>query len=374
MPVQVSLKKQFILMIMLAIIFLGVVEAGANIWLFYFYTCAFEKSEVFKDVSQETKKKICLENLGYGFTEQRLSWERGTRLIHGLDEKVVYINSEGFRGPEFTKDKMLNTYRIFVVGGSTTFGSGVFDNQTFPYYLQTMFDEANLNFKVEVINAGWPFGWSLTETDLIKSTLLEYEPDQFIVFDGWNDLVQVKKAHQKASATKWKERWMEICELGNQQSFDTIITLQPAVNTGKQILTNQELRHKIRTEESKQLENYPLYVEQLDDLKNHCTLTADLRSIFNHVQEPIFYDQIHVGTRGNEIIAENLYALSLPIIKESATGSDSKIDYEAASSGELDSRSISDDIYTVFQEFYFTLGDIILPYKTPRILPLIFEQ
>ena len=318
MPVKVSLKKQFTLMIMLAIIFLGVVEVGANIWLSYFYTCDFEHSEMFKDVSSDTKRKICLENLGYGFTEQRLSWERGTRLIHGIDEKVVYINSEGFRGPEFTKDKMLNTYRIFVIGGSTTFGSGVLDNQTFPYYLQTMFDEANLNFKVEVINAGWPFSWSLTETDLIKSTLLEYEPDQFIVFDGWNDLVQVKKAHQKASATKWKDRWMEICELGNQQSFDTIITLQPAVNTGKQILTTQEFEWKIKLENEGLLQNYSAYVEQLEELAKYCSKTADLRGIFNDVEAPIFFDQIHVGPKGNQIIAENMFQLSLPILNRPA--------------------------------------------------------
>jgi len=36
----------------------------------------------------------------------------------------VHINEHGFRGPEITKEKPVNTFRIFLVGGSTMFGSG----------------------------------------------------------------------------------------------------------------------------------------------------------------------------------------------------------------------------------------------------------
>ena len=36
----------------------------------------------------------------------------------------AHINEHGFRGPEITKEKPVNTFRVFLVGTSTTFGSG----------------------------------------------------------------------------------------------------------------------------------------------------------------------------------------------------------------------------------------------------------
>ncbi len=124
--------------------------------MYNFYRCDFEKNEIFQYVNPEINRIVCIESLAYGFTQEKISWEEGTRILEkfgGFDENLVYINSHGFRGPEFTKIKSEDTIRIFVLGGSTTFGIGVFDNQTYPYYLQTMFDKSKLNFKVEVINS-----------------------------------------------------------------------------------------------------------------------------------------------------------------------------------------------------------------------------
>jgi len=144
-------------MSMLLITLLAVVELGANIWVYYFYTCELEDSEIFKNLDAETKRKICLDSLGYDFVRQKVSWAEGTRgaeTFGGIDKEIVHINSEGYRGPEFTKEKPANVFRIFTIGGSTTFGSGVFDNQTYPYYLQEIYDQSKLEFKVEVINIG----------------------------------------------------------------------------------------------------------------------------------------------------------------------------------------------------------------------------
>jgi len=318
-----------------------------------------------------------MENLAYGFTKEEVTWEKGTReqpAFGGLDENIVYINSEGFRGSEFSKTKLDNTYRIFTMGGSTTFGSGVLDHQTFPFYLQEFYDQANLPVKVEVINAGWPFKWSYTEIQLIKMTLLDYEPDLFIVFDGWNDLRKENAGVESASALKWKQRWMDACERGKLQGFDTIITLQPAVNTGKKILTNQELESKLKTEKQGILENYPLYIEQLAELNKHCTVTADLTGIFNNVEEPIFWDEVHTGPKGNHIIAEKIYYLSLPIVREKIMNWDSKIDFKDTSNGEFESDLILTESNETLEDFYFTLRAVISSYKTPRVFPLIFES
>jgi len=64
MPVQVSYKKQFVLLFLLTLTFLVVVEVVVNIWLYYFYSCDFEDNEIFGNVDTQTKRKICLENIG----------------------------------------------------------------------------------------------------------------------------------------------------------------------------------------------------------------------------------------------------------------------------------------------------------------------
>ena len=48
---------------------------------------------------------------------------------------TININSLGFRGSDFEIIKDPNTYRIFMVGGSTTFGTGsTSDNKTIPSF------------------------------------------------------------------------------------------------------------------------------------------------------------------------------------------------------------------------------------------------
>ena len=43
---------------------------------------------------------------------------------------------KAIRGPEFTKEKNPNTYRIFLIGDATIFNVRVLDDETWAYYLQ----------------------------------------------------------------------------------------------------------------------------------------------------------------------------------------------------------------------------------------------
>jgi len=376
MPVQVSYKKQFVFLFLLTLTFLVIVEVLVNVWLYNFYKCEFEDNEIFENVDTETKRKICLENLGYSSRTGMLQWAEGTR-NRDLGEKVVYINSDGFRGPEITKAKPSNTYRIFVVGGSTTFGAGSLDHQTPPFYLEELYNQTNLDVNVEVINAGWGMRWSLHlhETTMIKENWLDYEPDLFIVFDGFNELVWAEiKGSPNASPTQWKERWIETCDLGNKQGFDTIITLQPMVNTGKKILTQYEVSEKLILEKKGLAKNYPLYIEQLNELKNHCTLTADLGGIFDYLEEPIYYDAVHTGPRGNQIIAENLYQLSLPtVMKQSKNIVQNKDGQVSDATLEIKDHVDSKNFDFSSEEFFYFISDIISLYQTPKVFSVIFD-
>src|SRR5262245_15443579 len=66
----------------------------------------------------------------------------------------IKINSLGFRGDEFPRVKPPNTFRIVVLGASTTFNSEVSSNEaTWPARLQEKLRQAFPGRNIEVINA-----------------------------------------------------------------------------------------------------------------------------------------------------------------------------------------------------------------------------
>ena len=90
---------------------------------------------------------------------------------HTVKPDYAVLNSHGFRGPEFSAEKPPNTYRIFLIGGSTMYGVHVGEDATKAVYLQKLFDRQNLDFDVEVINAGMSGLWSKPETNMIKENI-----------------------------------------------------------------------------------------------------------------------------------------------------------------------------------------------------------
>ena len=215
-------------------------------------------------------------------------------------------NSLGFRGDEFQEQKHDIDFRIFAVGGSTTYGSGVTDDETWPAYLQQIINEKITGKKIEVINAGIPGADTNGELKAIKQKIVRLSPDLIIMFDGWNDLqhfIQTEKTIQN---------WESVCKLGKNEGFDTIIIVQPlAISDGQRVPTEQEITnfaaHFTHLQTSQQ------YTDAFEELDKVCTKTADLGRIFDYVQEPIFYDSAHAIGSGNKIIAENVFSVISPI-------------------------------------------------------------
>jgi lysophospholipase L1-like esterase len=110
----------------------------------------------------------------------------GAALIPNISEERNGIrishNSFRCRGPEFARPKPPGRIRVVALGGSTTYGAGVSDNETWEYFLG-----GNLGTNFEVINMGGPGGTSV-ET-LIQSELLfsDVQPDIALYYMGWND-------------------------------------------------------------------------------------------------------------------------------------------------------------------------------------------
>ena len=226
----------------------------------------------------------------------------------------ININSLGFRGDEFSKIKPDKTYRIFVVGSSPVFGYGATsDETTISGFMQEFLNGKDFGFDIEVINSGIQAVSSDTELELVKRKLITFSPDLIIIYDGWNDL------RSNISPNELKENWKSMCEIGNQNNFNTIISLQPIAGFGNKKLTQQESEYaKMGESYSKKLliESLSVYQEYAKNLSEitTCTKTIDLREVFDDETETIYLDQGHVYDQGNAIVAKSLYDAILPII------------------------------------------------------------
>ncbi len=93
-----------------------------------------------------------------------------------LREGVAGHNSAGFRGPEVSRQKPAGTWRIAVIGDSVTYGLGVPQEQTFCAGLQSRLRAAGSG-PVEVLNFGVPAYSSFQEYRLLRSRVLDFQPD-----------------------------------------------------------------------------------------------------------------------------------------------------------------------------------------------------
>ena len=217
-------------------------------------------------------------------------------------------NSHGFRGDEFEKEKSHNIFRIFALGGSTTFGVGAADNETWPVYLQKIMNEKITGKNIEVINFGLSGGTTESYYELIKNRIFSLDPDLIIMYDGWND--------RDTPVEKTIQNWESACKLAKTEGFDAIIVVQPLPITGQRVTTEQEIE--------KSLSNLPYlqksqqYVDAFEELDKVCTKTADFRRVFDYVQEPVFYDHGHTMSFGNQIIAGNIFSVISPIYFDQA--------------------------------------------------------
>jgi len=371
MSVQVSYKKQTLLGLILLLIVLIVIEGSARISDYFFPTgCYFLKSDLFKNLETSKKRQLCNDFRNLKFTNEPFY-----QILPNQEFSTININSHGFRGPEIMQTKNDNIYRIFVIGGSTTFGTGSLSDQTtIPSILEKKLNSNDLPYSIEVINAGISAAFSATEHRLIKEQILEFEPDLLIIYDGINDVSKELKYYHEGSEEEatlsiekertaiyelqqivfrnsktaqwyysniddirtsisgldvhnsfeentiqekveiWKNRWKEICELGHSNNFKVILTIQPILGSSDRTLTEYEHKHYVWNDNEKKLQALQNYVDALSELDSYCKETSDLRNSFDGINQPIFTDSAHMSDFGNEIIAKKLSEISLPII------------------------------------------------------------
>ena len=257
-------------------------------------------------------------NFDTSYVKEKIIKSDGFLTLNGIKHEAgsnEKLNSYGFAGPEFSKIKPVNTYRIFAIGGSTTCCALLSFDEFWPAYLQQLFDDEELGVNIEVINAGIVGNNSRGEYALVKDRLSLYQPDLIIMYDGWNDAEsnftrKISSSIGTSYIDETIENWKSVCQMGNQKGFETIIMLQPIAGTGNRILSD----HEFNNFDADTVETFRLYAENFVQLDQYCTATADFRGIFDYVQNSIFLDKGHVTSLGNQILAENVFAVSLPTV------------------------------------------------------------
>jgi len=111
----------------------------------------------------------------------------------GPDGKPVMVTAKNklplFNLQRFAINKPAGTYRIFCVGGSTTFGRPYDDVTSFCGWLRAMLPEADPTVKWELINAGG-VSYASYRVAAVMAELVRYEPDLFIIYSGHNEFLE----------------------------------------------------------------------------------------------------------------------------------------------------------------------------------------
>jgi len=371
MSVQVSYSKQTFVLILFIFLVLFIIEGITRTYDFFNPTCAALTNEMYDDVDYFFKSGICVSFQNAIYFRDPIT---GLRTFEpDQHSSVVDINNHGFRGSEISKEKPEDVYRIFMVGGSTVYGLYSSDETAIPGYLQTSFNQVESTRKIEVINTGIPGYTSSDELQLIKTKLIEYDPDLLIVYDGHNDLMlQAGYTHtihheikynffeyyykkyfsfyrtpyvfdeinkninkeifpQQANPAQymwesnyipgkkssiWKNNILQICELGNENDIDVVYILQPFLITGNKTKSDFEMKMFQITKNPKlgYLEEFEHFLVEFDQLDSSCANTYNLGNIFDNMTETVYFDRSHIGYKNNKIVADKIFELTSPMI------------------------------------------------------------
>lgn len=108
-------------------------------------------------------------------------------LVSNAQFGKVSINSDGFRGREFTFNKPANTFRIIMLGDSETFSIMLKQEETLSAQLENLLNQGSLNLRYEVLNFGVEGYNTFQELEMLKTKGLKYNPDLIILNYVLND-------------------------------------------------------------------------------------------------------------------------------------------------------------------------------------------
>jgi len=109
---------------------------------------------------------------------------KGSVVLETSPNKRAYFNAQ-----QFSKHKPPGTFRIFCLGGSTTYGRPYDDRTSFPGWLRELLPAVDDRHAWEVINAGG-VSYASYRVAAVMQELVEFEPDLFIVYSAHNEFLE----------------------------------------------------------------------------------------------------------------------------------------------------------------------------------------
>jgi len=94
-----------------------------------------------------------------------------------------------FNLQRFAKAKPAGTYRVFCMGGSTTYGHPYNDTTSFCGWMRALLPDADPSRQWQVINAGG-ISYASYRVALLMEELIRYRPDLFIIYSGHNEFLE----------------------------------------------------------------------------------------------------------------------------------------------------------------------------------------
>ncbi len=133
---------------------------------------------------------------GVASRDPYVGFKRGVPLFverAGDDGRETLVTAENkrayFNDQQFLKWKPRGTYRVFCLGGSTTYGRPYDDTTSFPGWLRELLPVADASRNWEVINAGG-VSYASYRVVVLTEELARYQPDLFVIYSGHNEFLE----------------------------------------------------------------------------------------------------------------------------------------------------------------------------------------
>jgi tetratricopeptide (TPR) repeat protein len=107
-----------------------------------------------------------------------------------------------FNFQSFPARKAPGTFRVFALGGSTTYGHPWRDSTSFSAWLRALLEEADPSRRYEVINAGG-ISYASYRAARLAEELVRYEPDLFLVYNGHNEFLEERTYRAAREVPAW---------------------------------------------------------------------------------------------------------------------------------------------------------------------------
>jgi tetratricopeptide (TPR) repeat protein len=108
----------------------------------------------------------------------------GEQLLTTAPNKKDFFNRQSV-----PQQKAPNSYRIFTLGGSTTYGRPYDDSTSFSNWLRELLPAADQSKNWEVLNAGG-ISYASYRVAKLMEELIQYQPDLFIIYTGHNEFLE----------------------------------------------------------------------------------------------------------------------------------------------------------------------------------------